>query len=287
MADISRTSLERVLARATELQSTTEPTETISEERLLEIAKEVGIDLSHVRQAVAEERARSPMAEDEHGAILDALGPSVVSAQRTVPGTPASILSKLDAWMPRMESLTTCRRIGDRLSWEPRRDSLGNALRAIGIGGRRFDLVRLDQVVASVHAVDGTRSVIRFDAEASGVRRSMRSQMIGIGVLLTLAFIVLALPLAVLLPSGAGMGVGVAGLAAFTAGLGAVAWRAIRRSYRNKLDRVHLRLEQLLDELEHDRLQDKPGLMEQLTGRLLSNGIGIGIGINRPADRPR
>jgi len=58
MSELPRTALERVLARAAELQTTTsESGETISEARLLEIAREVGLDVQHVRQAIAEERA--------------------------------------------------------------------------------------------------------------------------------------------------------------------------------------------------------------------------------------
>ena len=63
MADepaIPRDALERVLARATELQGVSgEPSEAISESRLMEVAREVGIDAQHLRQALAEERARS------------------------------------------------------------------------------------------------------------------------------------------------------------------------------------------------------------------------------------
>ena len=56
---LPRVALERVLARATELQSAgADAPEAISESRLLEVAREVGIDTNHVRQALAEERAR-------------------------------------------------------------------------------------------------------------------------------------------------------------------------------------------------------------------------------------
>ncbi len=72
---IARSDLERVLARASELQGTDgESPEAISESRLVEIAREVGLDPNHVRQAMAEQRARGSFVEGESGFLLDALG---------------------------------------------------------------------------------------------------------------------------------------------------------------------------------------------------------------------
>src|SRR5690606_34765023 len=108
---IPRAALERVLARATELQSTnTDSPEGISEERLVEIGREVGIPAEHLRMALAEERTRSPYAETESGPLLDGLGVVQVSAQRSVNGTPAELLASLDTWMKREEGLDPHRR---------------------------------------------------------------------------------------------------------------------------------------------------------------------------------
>lgn len=268
MADIPRTALERVLARASELQTTTsDGVESVSEERLLEIAKEVGLDLAHVRQAIAEERTRLPMSETESGLLLDSLGPASLGAQRTVPGTPDDILRRLDAWMPRMESLSTRRRIGDRQSWEPRRDPFGNFLRSFGVGGRRFDLVRVDQVTASVTAIDGTRSVVRLDADIAGMRRMQRNQAVALVIALGVLYAVIAVPVLFLVSTGAGTGI-LAGLTAFVGGGGFLGWRALRRAYRNAVDRMHLRIEQLLDELEQDRMKEPPNLLQKVVGQI-------------------
>jgi hypothetical protein len=268
MADIPRTALERVLARASELQTTTaDGVESVSEERLLEIAKEVGLDLAHVRQAIAEERARLPMTETETGPLLDSLGPASLGAQRTVPGTPDDILRRLDAWMPRMESLSTRRRIGDRQSWEPRRDPFGNFLRSFGVGGRRFDLVRVDQVTASVTAIDGARSVVRLDADIAGMRRMQRNQAVALVIALGVLYAVIAVPVLFLVSTGAGTGI-LAGLTAFVGGGGFFGWRALRRAYRNAVDRMHLRIEQLLDELEQDRMKEPPNLLQKVVGQI-------------------
>ena len=130
---IPRDALERVLARATELQGVSgEPNEAISESRLMEVAREVGIDGQHLRQALAEERARIAFDAPGGGPILDALGPALVDAQRVVPGSATEIQARLDAWLPRMEGLAVRRKMPQRTSWEPRHDPIGNALRALG-----------------------------------------------------------------------------------------------------------------------------------------------------------
>lgn len=267
---LPRAALERVLRRATELQGdTSELPDVVAESRLMEIAREVGIDATNLRQALAEERARLPMQEqEERGVVLDALGPASVSVQRVVPGTPAEVLAKLDAWMPRMESLSLRRRIADRMSWEPRRDAIGNFLRSLGMGGRRLDLVRLDQLVASVTAVDATRSVVRFDAESFKARRTQRTSIVMI--LIALAILGGGAAIPVLLLGGGTLAGGVlAAIAAFVGGIGYFSWRTIRRGYREMIDRTHLRLEQLLDDLESGGMQPPPSLAKQVTQALL------------------
>ncbi len=266
---LPRAAVERVLARATELQSEgSDAPDVVSESRLMDIAKEVGIDTASLRQAIAEERARVPLQENPTGVTLEALGPGTLSAQRVVPGTPAELLAKLEGWMPRMESLTMRRRIGDRLSWEPRRDAIGNFLRSLGMGGRRFDLVRLDQLVVSVTAVDSTRSVVRFDLEAFRARRAQRNAALGIAAGLALIGIGGAIPIS-LVVTGSAMGVGLAGLGVFVVGGAFAAWRAIRHGYLEMLGRAHLRLEQMLDELENGGMQAPPSLARQVTAALL------------------
>jgi hypothetical protein len=265
--DLSRSALERVLARASELQSatTTDPGDQISEARLLEIAQEVGLDVQHVRQAIAEERALLPLMEPEHGAILDALGPSLLGAQRTVPGTPDDLLSRLEAVLPRQEMLTCVRRSSDRLMLEPRRDRLGNLLRSLGAGGRRFDLVRVDQLVISATAIDATRTVLRFDAVLENARRMDRTTAVALGAAYWLMAAGLAIPvlfLAVMVPQ---LTAAILGLLAIIAGAGSwLTWRGIRSRYRTMLARAQQRLEALLDEAQTGRLQAPESLLDKL-----------------------
>ena len=270
---IARTALERVLARATELQgSGADAPEQISESRLLEIAREVGIDANHVRQALAEERARGSMEETAGGFLLEPLGPAHVAGQRAVPGTPADVQARLEAWMPRMESMAVRRKVPQRVSWEPRTTVLGSALRVVS-SGNRAELVRADQVIATVTPVDEARSVVRFDVELSGLRRSQRNLAVGLGVVAnSLAFATVSLPVVFLAagsPNEAAL-LGVVGaLGAVQAGMGYAIWRGLKSNYRRTVGRVQLRVEQMLDELEGGGMQEPPSLLKQVRGALM------------------
>jgi hypothetical protein len=101
---LDRGALERVLARAAELQvGTGEPEEVLTEEQILELGKEVGLSPQHLRQALAEERTRVALPPDEGGVSARLLGGARVGASRTVPGKPRDVLEAVDQWMQRQD----------------------------------------------------------------------------------------------------------------------------------------------------------------------------------------
>src|SRR5215212_3954892 len=101
---LDRTALERVLARAAELQAREGDASegAFSEEQILDLGKEVGLSSQHLRQALAEERTRVEL-PDSGGALDGAIGGARVAARRLVPGTPALVLDALHDWMTREE----------------------------------------------------------------------------------------------------------------------------------------------------------------------------------------
>lgn len=266
--EVSRHALERVLARAAELQlqATSEPGDAISESRLLEIAREVGLDVQHVKQAIAEERAQMSM----YGAYADSpslasYGPAVVSAQRTVRGAPSEVLQRLEQYLPRHEYLTPVRRAAHRMVWEPRRDPMGNFLRSLGGGGKRFDLVRIDQLVVTATAVDEQRTVLRFDAVVTGARKSARTG--GLAVIAAMGFVALLgmLPMFLISTIIPGVAAGIVGLLLLIAGsVSWFSWRGLRQQFHTMVGRVQNRLELLLDDEEHGRLQNTPTLLDKM-----------------------
>jgi hypothetical protein len=237
-ATIDRAAVERVLARALELQagSSTEPQDQLSEAQLLDLAKEVGLDAMHLRQALAEERTRVAVPQ-ETGLLAALYGGATVSAQRNVLGTPAQVLKALDDWMQRQEGLKVKRHFGDRIVWEADQGIAG-AVRRI-VSGRGAALSRATDVSVTAIAIDATRVVVRLDAHLGRHRASMAQVNAGLagasvvagGVLAALSFPVLAVvaPAVVLVPA---------------------VWGATRSAHTHTVQRAQLALEQVLDRLE-------------------------------------
>lgn len=264
-ARLDRSALERVLARAAELQAgELDPGEYISEARLLDIANEVGLAPHHMRQALAEERTRVAVPE-ETGAVARFAGVAHVVATRIVTGSPAELLASLDTWMQREECLIPKRRFPERIVWEEHRGFWTQLRRGMDMGGRRYVLARAHDVSATVVPVDDGRALVRLEADLSNVRTgrlvgaggSAAAGVVAGGTLLALGFF----PLAAIAP----------------ALLGAVAGWGVARSHRGVAARAQLALEQVLDRLESRQPPPQTraigtaieALVDQATRRLL------------------
>ncbi|MES2176272.1 MAG: hypothetical protein V4550_00295 [Gemmatimonadota bacterium] len=249
---IDRSAVERVLARAFELQSagSVDPEGRLSETQLEALAKEVGLDVVNLRQALAEDRTRSIVTE-EHGILASLYGGAAVSAQRTIRGTPAEVLRALDDWMQRQESLMVQRHFTDRIIWEARRDLLGLVRRAVS--GRGHALARATSVSATVVAVDAARVVVRLDAQLTGHRTVMAQQNIAFGGASLIAGGILAalnFPLFAVVAPAALIGPG--------------SYFIARGAHRNAAVQAQLVLEQVLDRLERREADRPPTLMSML-----------------------
>jgi hypothetical protein len=253
-ARIDRAAVDRVLARARELQASGSgdaQSEQLTEAQLLELAKEVGLDTVNLRQALAEERTRVAVPE-ERGVLASLYGGAYASAQRTVRGTPQQVLKALDDWMQRQEGLSVQRYFNsERIVWEAGRGVL-NSVRRIA-SGRGHALARASDVAATAIAVDGTRVLVRLDARLLGYRALMAQQnaaltgvgLVGGGILAVLAFpfFAIAAPVAVMAPAG---------------------FAAARGSHRRTVERAQLALEQVLDRLERGEAGRPPTLLSML-----------------------
>jgi hypothetical protein len=250
---IDRASVDRILARALELQSnsTVDPDGRLTEAQLEALAKEVGLDPVNLRQALAEERTRVEAPAFERGVLAGLYGSSGASAQRTVRGTPAQVLKALDDWMQREESLIPQRYFSDRVVWEARHDFMGQMRRAVS--GRGHALVRATNVGATAIALDDARVLVRLDAHLGGYRALMAKQNIAVtgagaiagGILAALSFPIL---------------VAVAPVAL----LGSIAFATARASHHQSVTRTQLALEQVLDRLERGEAGRPPSLLSML-----------------------
>ncbi len=236
---LDRSALERVLARAAELQ-TAQPDATepgLSEEQLVAIAREVGIAPEHIRQALAEERTRPPEVRSG-GALSELVGAARVTARRVMRGSVASALVSLDQWMQREELLQVKRQFADRILWERRPGLASDFRRIMNVGGRGYHLSRAGEVGATVVAVDDARVMVSLDADVSPTRQAY---LTGAGVTAgggaAASVVLLALGFVAYLAA-----VPVAG------GLAMGYWIAHR--HLPVVARVQLALEQVLDRLE-------------------------------------
>ena len=249
---LDRPALERVLARAAELQAgQAAPSEGMTEAQLVEVGREVGIPPEHVRQALAEERTRVAVPETK-GVVGALFGGEVASAARIVRGTPAQVLARIDEWMQREESLRPKRRYTDRLTWEARRDLVGNIKTGLNFGGRLYALASADEVGATVVAIDEQSCIVRLDADM----RQSRRKRVGWSAVTGGGAIASALALfgyTMAIPEASALVGGLVGSAWAATGTAAAA--GIAAAQRGRVSRAQLALEQVLDQLEHGEVR--------------------------------
>lgn len=256
---IDRASVDRILARALELQasSNADPEGRLTEAQLEALAKEVGLDPVNLRQALAEERTRIEAPELERGVLASLYGSSGVSAQRTVRGTPAQVLKAIDDWMQREELLCPQRYFTERIVWEARTDFGSRMKRATS--GRGHALTRATTVGATVVPVDAERVLVRLDAHLGGFRSLMVTQNAALttaGLMGAVILVAISIPIVV-----------AAAPAALLAGGGFVVSRA---SHLKSVARAQIALEQVLDRLE----RGEAGRPSTLLGALASAVVG-------------
>jgi hypothetical protein len=232
---LDRSALERVLARAAELQvGTGDNEDVLSEEQIVELGKEVPDDTS--------------------GVAARLFGGSRVAASRTVRGQPRDVLAAVDGWMQRQECLQVKRQFADRIVWEARRDLVGAVRRAFNVGGRGYALSRAHDVAATAVAVDEGRTLVHLDADLGAYRSSLAKQTAGLsalGVVSTGAMIAL------------GFMVPIAVVPAVVVSAGS--FYGARGMNARVLSAAQLALEQLLDTLERGELtKQQPSLLNML-----------------------
>jgi hypothetical protein len=251
---LDRSALERVLARAAELQSTDGDADEpgLTDAQLVEIAKEVGLAPANLKQALAEERSRMPVHQDA-GLSAAIFGAAGATAERTIAGRPEEHLAALEMLMQQEEGLAVRRRVGARTTWERAPGLIANLSRTFDLGGRGYHLTRADDVTVSVVPVDDSRTLVRLDASVASARtRTLEG---------------LAVLLAILIAS-AGIGIWGLGIAPWAAAIAVLPYTVLgflfARNHRRTVARAQLSLEQVLDRLER-RDPPRPSLLGAIT----------------------
>lgn len=262
---LDRRAVERVLARAAELQGIgggENDADAITEDKLLDIAKEAGLTVTSVRQAMAEERTRiNNDTDDDTRWLVRVAGPTTVTASRTIPGEPEAIIAYLDAYMQRDECMQVQRRFADRVTWEARNDWVAAIKRGLRSGGRSYQLSRARQIAATVVPVDDSRSLVRLDADLTPSRTTVvraGSAVTATGFVAGGTFVAGA----TLAHVAIGLALGLAALPVAAAGAGAY---LILRRHHGLTERMTLALEQVLDRLEYGETRRSSNFLDSMS----------------------
>ena len=241
-ARIDRAALERIIQRAAELQtSDREIGEGLTTDQVLELGREVGIPGRFLQQALLEERTRLVQVGPE-GFLGRTFGPAAIAAQRVIQGQREDIESTLIDWMEKRELFSVQRHQPGRITWEPTGGFQAAYRRAVGAAGgsrKPIMLARADTVSCTVVTLEPGYCNVTLTATARKRRNELAagSAMLtgfgaaGAGVLTAVGAI---LPVA-LIPIPLGLGLGY----------------LLVREYRPVVERIHLGLERVLDQLEH------------------------------------
>ncbi|HWA58117.1 MAG TPA: hypothetical protein VG692_12730 [Gemmatimonadales bacterium] len=243
---IDRTAIERIIQRATELQTGERDLgDSLSPQELFALGKEVGIPERYLQQAMLEERSRT--GPPVPAGLLDkTVGSGTVTAERVVRGAPEEVEQRLLRYFEEHELLTIQRRQPGRITWEPLGGVPGALRRSSAVfqGNRPFMLAKAGLVGATVLGLEPGFCHVALSADLRGTRAAIvggGAAMVSIG-LATAAILVLLSPFAWVAagPLAAGAGAG---------------WGVLRQ-YRSRVERAQLGLERALDHLE--RGEPKP-----------------------------
>jgi hypothetical protein len=266
---LRRADLDRVIRRAAELQfqepdASDRATEGMSEDEILRIGSEVGLEASHLRRALGELRAEAlmPSPVEESGLSTRLFGPSRVQAARALRGSVAEVSPRLHNWLRDRESLTPLRERAGSSVWEPNQGISAQLQRGFKWGGHTYEFAQAKTLEVSVVPLEEGWVLVTLVADLSNVRfehgmgwgmgMGLGSAGLGIGIALVSAFPPAAV---VALAAGAAM----AGAGASTA--------ASRRTLAPARARMALSLEGLLDRIERGELE--PRAQPRTLGRLM------------------
>jgi hypothetical protein len=238
-ARIDRAALDRIIQRAAELQTGERDVgDSMTEEQVLALGRDVGIPARYLQQALIEERVRATPMESRW---LDrTIGAATVIADRVVMGTPERQEQLLLDWMERSEHLIVQRHQTGRVSWE----QLGGIQAALRMsaaaitGGARPMLGKAGVVSATITPLEAGYAHVQLSADLRGTRAAFIGGAAAIASVGAAGTVVLAV-LSAFLPI-----VFVPFPVALAAGY------AVTRPYAGVAERTRLGLERALDQLE-------------------------------------
>jgi hypothetical protein len=244
---LSNEQFEVVIRRAAELQARAAESsdEGLTEAEALRIGRELGLSGEYLSRALAEVRGQAR----EEGGVLDRfVGAAVLQASRVVPGGAASVARHLEGYLVEREFFSVLRRLPDRVVYEPAPGAVAAVSRAMSraFGGKQ--MLRVSNLEAMVQPLEEGFCHVTLLTRLNQERTEhLAGGVLGGGAAGTMVAVALGIAVD---PAAALLGVPVLG-----GGLVGMRW-----SYVRTLHRTQVKLESLLDRLEHGELPPPPPL---------------------------
>lgn len=258
---LSSDELERVIRRAAELQTSREALpDQLDADEVMRIGAEVGLRESHLRQALLELRAESLVPEPPStGTFATRMWGSVrVQSCRVVPGDPADVQERLEAYLESAEGLRQVRSRAGLSIWEPASDLVSQLRRGLNLSGHSFALAKARRIEVAVQSIEPGRCLVNISADLRNIRAEHLTGWYagaGAGVTgLTLGLVLAAgFPLALTLPIVAGVALG-------------GSTPLVKLTLRSARERVELGVQGLLDRIERGGpiSHGRPGLIDRI-----------------------
>jgi hypothetical protein len=250
---VSPEQLQAIVRRAAELSLTPAPGEEgISEAEVLRIGEELGLSRAAVERAIAETGVSVPA--EEEGFLTRRVGPGWVSASRFLARPAPEVRVSLERYLLDSEYLFVQRRLGDRTVYEKGTGWVRDVRAAFRPPEGRFPLSKAESVEATVAAA-GEGCVVGLTADLTKHRKEAVGGGVGIGGFAAAA-------------GGVALGaIFIPPLALVALPLAPLIYSASINEYRKMARTAQLKLEWVLDRLEHGEPRTPvPGPLRRLLG---------------------
>jgi len=246
---IAAEDLDLIVRRAAEIQNKrgSPGSQLLTEEEVVEIGRQVGLEPEYVRRAMAEIHAESLAPRRLPGnRILDLVaGDPRVEVRRVVAGEPTRIQQQAELLLRDREKLSALRRRPTRSVWEASAGIMDRLDRFMNFSGKEYALAETRQVELGVAETEPGWSLVTLAADVGNKRDEAlytAGSCIAVAAIIAAVFTAVEGGFAILLSIGAALFVGLAGAAI------AIPW--IRWAVGKRRDRVELLLEGLIDRVD-------------------------------------
>jgi hypothetical protein len=246
---IASEDLDLIVRRAAEIQNKrgNAASQLLTEDEVVEIGRQVGLEPGHVRRAMAEVHAESLAPKRPPGnRILDLIaGDSRVEVRRVVAGEPTLIQQQVEMLLREREKLSALRRRPTRSVWEASAGIMDRLDRFMNFSGKEYTLAETRQVDLAVAETEPGWSLVTLAADLANKREEVlyaAGSCVAVVAILAAAFTGVEAGYDSLLTLGSTLLAGLASAAA------AVPW--VRWTVDKRRNRVELILEGLIDQVD-------------------------------------